>query len=93
MQIEFEGKMCDVKELAQMAGISRQCLVKRYESGKRGADLIRPLSIRRIRYNDNYLTVAQLASLLGIPKITIYKRIDRGFTDEEIVSGKRNKKK
>lgn len=93
MKIEYDGRVYELGELAKVAGVSRQCLAKRYESGKRGDELVCPLKIKKIRYGEQYLTVAQLASTLGIPKITIYKRISRGFTDEEIINGKRNKKK
>lgn len=75
-------------QLSKKTGIKRETLCKRYNNGARGEELIIP-PVKKITYNGKTQTLKQWSDELHIPLIRFYKRIDRGWTDEEVLVGRR----
>lgn len=87
-KVNIDGSDYTLTQLSRKTGIRRETLCKRYYAGLRGDELIAE-PIKKITYNGKTLTLKQWADELHIPLIRLYKRIDRGWTDEEIIMGKK----
>lgn len=89
-KVTIDGKEYSMTELSRKTGIRRETLCKRYYAGLRGDELIEE-PIKKITYNGKTMTLKQWADELNVPLIRLYKRRDRGWTDEEIIIGKEYK--
>ena len=89
-KVMIDGTEYSITQLSRKTGIRRETLCKRYYAGLRGEELIEE-PIKKITYNGKTMTLKQWADELHVPLIRLYKRIDRGWTDEEIIAGKKYK--
>lgn len=86
--VYIDGVGYSLTELSRKTGIKRETLCKRYYAGLRGDELIAE-PIKKITYNGKTMTLKQWADELHVPLIRLYKRINRGWTDEEIIIGRK----
>ena len=87
-KIVIDGTEYTMTQLSRKTGIRRETLCKRYYAGIRGDELIQQ-PVKKITYNGKTQTLKQWADEMHVPLIRLYKRIDRGWTDEEIINGRR----
>lgn len=86
--VEIDGKQYSMTELSRKTGIRRETLCKRYYAGVRGEEIIAE-PVRKITYNGKTQTLKQWANELHVPLIRLYKRLDSGWTDEEVINGRK----
>lgn len=86
--VEIDGKQYSMTELSRKTGIRRETLCKRYYTGVRGEEIIAE-PVRKITYNGKTQTLKQWANELHVPLIRLYKRLDSGWTDEEVINGRK----
>lgn len=61
----------------------------RLTSPKRSTDGIRNCDKVYIKYKEEVRSATDWSHILGIPRTTIYDRVQKGWTDEEVIEGRR----
>lgn len=87
-KVTIDGKEYTMTELSRKTGIRRETLCKRYYAGIRGNEIIAE-PVRKITFNGKTQTLKQWADELHVPLIRLYKRLDSGWTDEEVINGRK----
>lgn len=95
---EYKGRRQKASEWAEELGVPTKAFRQRVWkgwtpeeviSGKRAKE--HGCVVRRLTHDGLTLPVNAWAQRLGIPRKTIHTRIDRGWSDSEVVTGKRSK--
>lgn len=89
MKYEYQGKKYYVKELAQIAGCSRQEMSYRLFNSKTVEEAI---NYKKLKINGNYYSRIELAKMVGISYSAMQKRVSEYlFTKdlEKLLSPKR----
>lgn len=95
IKIEIDGIRKTLSEWEHETGISRKIIAQRYYAGDSPEDCLRTVGIARnqvlYKYNGRFVTIGELSNATGIKKNTIRSRRRLGWSDEEIITGKRRK--
>lgn len=93
VKLKINGEEKTISEWSKIYNIPRKIIAQRYYKGDSPEDCLRTVGIARnqvlYKYNGRFVTIGELSNATGIKKNTIRSRRRLGWTDEEIITGKR----
>ena len=87
--VDLNGRLVTVAEAAEVTGLGLSMLHQRHRSGKTGTDLFShpgATQERLVTANGQTRRVHEWAELMGVKPATIYKRLNRGWSDHDAVN-------
>lgn len=96
VNISYNGETKTMSEWALVLNMPYSTLNSRHQRGWKDKEIIEGKKGKRkspknkfIKYNNDYISLIELSSLIGVNIKTLYYRKSHGWTDEEIIEGKR----
>lgn len=89
------GKEATLSEIVKMTKLSYATIYARIRKGYRGEDLVNTnlrkkigLFGKKVEVRGKMMTAPEIAKKYNIPAITVYRRIESGYTGEDLIQDK-----